>query len=322
MVEKKMYEGISLNNESKKYLVELLEHPQKYQINIEKVNDATILDCGIHAKGSIAAGMLFVKISLGGLADVKINQVMNSEEKDVLSIQVTTSFPVLATLGCQAASWNISVGNFFGMACGPGRAIAQKPSKIYKTINYKDESEIAILCIESSSLPNEEVISYLVEKCNVKKDNLYLLMISTNCLVEYIQMAARAIEIGVFRLVEQLGYPKEQILHAVGSGIIASLSDKVDESNDRVNNALIYGTKLHLIVQSEQEAELSEKVKYLPSSSSKNYGRKFLELFNEAGRDFANFDLSLLAPTEISINNIVSGKTYRCGKMNLSLIFN
>ena len=300
---------ISLTKEVIPLVEKMIEQAEKLKITVKKIDEATIIDCGINTEGSFSAGLLFTKISLGGLAKVQLNLPI-SKDNSLLTIQVDTSFPVLATLGCQAASWNINKGEFFGMACGPGRALAKKPSKIFKLLEYQDANEKAILCIESDQLPNEEVIQYLAEKCHVEKKNLFLLMIKTACLVEYVQMAARAIELGIFRLVEQLAYPKERILHAVGTGIIPPMSQDNELSNDRVNNALIYGTKLYLIVKSEQNDNLPELIKKIPSKSSPSYGKKFLDLFSEAGKDFAKFDLTLLAPTEIIVNDIRTGKTY------------
>lgn len=310
---------ISLTKEVIPLVEKMIEQAEKLKITVKKIDEATIIDCGINTEGSFSAGLLFTKISLGGLAKVQLNLPI-SKDNSLLTVQVDTSFPVLSTLGCQAASWNINKGDFFGMACGPGRALAKKPSKVFKLLEYQDENEKAILCIESDQLPNEEVIQYLAEKCHVEKKNLFLLMIKTACLVEYVQMAARAIELGIFRLVEQLGYPKERILHAVGTGIIPPMSQDNELSNDRVNNALIYGTKLYLIVKSEQDDNLSELIKKVPSKSSPSYGKKFLDLFNEAGKDFAKFDLTLLAPTEIIVNDIRTGKIYHDGKINLELL--
>lgn len=310
---------ISLTKEVIPLVKKMIEQAEKLKITVKKIDEATIIDCGINTEGSFSAGLFFTKISLGGLAKVQLNLPI-SKDNSLLTVQVDTSFPVLATLGCQAASWNINKGDFFGMACGPGRALAKKPSKVFKLLDYQDENEKAILCIESDQLPNEEVIQYLAEKCHVEKKNLFLLMIKTACLVEYVQMAARAIELGIFRLVEQLGYPKERILHAVGTGIIPPMSQDNELSNDRVNNALIYGTKLYLIVKSEQDDNLPELIKKIPSKSSPSYGKKFLDLFNEAGKDFAKFDLSLLAPTEIIVNDIRTGKIYHDGKINLGLL--
>ena len=310
--------NISLAKEALPIVNEMIENAEKLKVKIVKINNATVIDCGIEAEGSIEAGLLFTKISLGGIADVHLNFPI--DDSIFPAVQVATSFPVLATLGCQAASWNINKGDFFGMVCGPGRALAQKPSKIYKLIDYKDENNTAILCIESDKLPTEEIIDYIAEKCHVDKKNLFILMIKTACIVEYIQMAGRAIELGVFRLVEQIGFAKEKILHAIGTGFIPPLSGDANASNDRVNNALIYGTKLLLVVESDSNDNLEELVAKLPSKSSNNYGKKFLELFNEAGKDFANFDLTILAPTEIIVNDIRTGKTYHEGKLNLKIL--
>jgi len=316
-----MYKEISLTKESLSYVDDLEKNFEKYQVKIQKINKATIIDCGIEAKGSVAAGLLFIKISLGGLASVSLDYPVVENDHTMIAVSVETSYPVLATLGCQAASWNINKGDFFGMACGPGRALAQKPSKIYKLLEYKDSSEIAILCIESNKLPTPEVIDYLAEKCKVEKGNLKILMIKTNCLVEYLQMAARAIELGVFRLVEQLGFSKEKVQHAIGSGLVPPISDDEDQSNDRVNNGLIYGTRLYLVVKSDPEDNLEEIVEKIPSSSSPSYGKGFLELFEAAGKDFAKMDLSVLAPSEVIINDVRTGKLYQKGKVNVNYLF-
>ncbi|MHA1126508.1 MAG: methenyltetrahydromethanopterin cyclohydrolase [Candidatus Heimdallarchaeota archaeon] len=316
-----MYKGISLAKESLNYVDDLEKNSEKYQVKVQKIKEATVIDCGIEAKGSVAAGLLFIKISLGGLASVSLDYPVTENEHTMIAVSVETSYPVLATLGCQAASWNVNKGEFFGMVCGPGRALAQKPSKIFKLLEYNDSSDTAILCIESDKLPTPEVIDYLAEKCKVEKANLKILMIKTNCLVEYLQMAARAIEIGVFRLVEQLGYAKEKVQHAIGSGLVPPLSDDADLSNDRVNNALIYGTRLYLVVKSSPEDNLEELIEKIPSNSSASYGKKFLELFEAAGQDFGNMDLSILAPSEVIINDVRTGKLYQKGKLNANYLY-
>ena len=316
-----MIKKISLAKEAKPYLDELVKNAEKYNVLIKEVNEATIIDCGIETTGSLAAGMLFTKISMSGLAEVNL-EFLNFNKLPLLAMRVETSHPVLTVLGSQAASWNISKDGFFGMVCGPGRALAQKPSKSFKLLEYEDNAEHAILCIESDKYPTEKVIDYIAEKCGVKKSNITILMIKTSCLVEYMQMAARTVELGIFRLVEQLEYPKERILHAIGTGIIAPLSDEDEISNDRVNNGLIYGTKLYLIIRSEKEDDIDSIINQLPSKASKNFGKKFIEVFNEADQDFSKFDLSLLAPTEVIINDTRTGKLYHEGQLNIEMIIN
>ncbi|MBD3193155.1 MAG: methenyltetrahydromethanopterin cyclohydrolase [Candidatus Heimdallarchaeota archaeon] len=319
-----MYKNISLAKEAKPYLTELIENAEKLNVKVQEINNATVIDCGINTPGSIEAGLLFVKISLGGLAKARINffeELIDDRKTRVFpEIHIETSQPVLATLGCQAASWNINKEGFVGMACGPGRALAKKPSKIYDLINYEDKDDLGILCIEANSLPNPKAVDYLARKCEVEKKNLRLLLVRTGCLVEYIQMAARSVELGVFKLVEQLGYPPENVLHAMGTGIIPPMIADDTVSNNRINNGLIYGTKLLLIVRSQPKDNLEELVHKISSQASPSYGKTFAELFEEAGNDFSNFDLTILAPSKIIINDIRTGNTYQQGEINTTLL--
>jgi methenyltetrahydromethanopterin cyclohydrolase len=314
-----MYEKISLTKEALPFLRKILDNSDRLNVVVSEQNGAKIIDCGLNTIGSIEAGILFTKISLGGLATVSVGYDNNSSFT-APTVQVTTAHPVLATLGCQAASWNINKKGFFGMACGPGRALAQKPSRSYKLLNYQDNNSKGIICLEADKMPTDEVIDYLAEKCSVNKENLFLLLIKTNCLVEFVQMAARAIELGIFRLVEQLGYAKEKVLHAIGTGIIPSVSDNKEIANDRVNNGLIYGTRLHLSIRSDPEDDLTELLPKVPSNASSSYGKRFQILFEEAGKDFANFDLTLLAPSELVVNDFRTGKKYHYGKIDTQFL--
>ncbi len=315
-----MANRLSLNEKVMPFVKELMNNEQLLKVHVTKINGATIIDCGLEVEGSIKAGLLFTKITLGGMGDVQILFPTDAKQSPFPVVQVMTSHPILATLGCQAASWNINKEGFFGMASGPGRVLAQKPSKIFKKINYTEESKTAVLCIESATYPSEEVIDYLAKKCAVQKENLYLLLVKTASIVEYIQMAARAVELGMFRLVEQLNYPKEHILYALGAGRIPPFIAEEERSNDRINNALIYGTQLYLIIRSEPEDDVEKLGEKMISKASENYGKRFLTVFNEAGGTFENFDLSLLAPTEVIINDSRTGKLFQAGEINLKLL--
>ena len=42
-----MDQNMSITKESLKYVDELLQNPEKYQVKISEINEATIIDCGI-----------------------------------------------------------------------------------------------------------------------------------------------------------------------------------------------------------------------------------------------------------------------------------
>lgn len=62
---------------------------------------------------------------------------------------------------------------------------------------------------------------------------------------------------------------------------------------------------------------VSELIPKIPSKFSSSFGKRFLEVFNETDQDFNNFDLSLLAPTEVIINDVRTGKIYHEGALLL-----
>ena len=74
-------------------------------------------------------------------------------------------------------------------------------------------------------------------------------------------------------------------------------------------------------MKSDPEDNLEEIMEKIPSSSSPSYGKKFLELFEAAGKDFANLDLSILAPSEVIINDIRTGKLYKKGKVDANYLY-
>ena len=54
----------------------------------------------------------------------------------------------------------------------------------------------------------------------------------------------------------------------------------------------------------------------VPSCGSPAYGRPFLELFEEAGRDFYKLDPHLFSPAEVLIHNVETGKVHHHGRVN------
>ena len=63
---------------------------------------------------------------------------------------------------------------------GPARALAMMPKVTYEEIDYKDEADVAILCLEASQLPDEKVADYVAEKCGVDVSKVYLLVAPTS----------------------------------------------------------------------------------------------------------------------------------------------
>jgi methenyltetrahydromethanopterin cyclohydrolase len=56
------------------------------------------------------------------------------------------------------------------------------------------------------------------------------------------------------------------------------------------------------------------------SSASRAYGRPFVEIYEEAGRDFYQIPLDLHSPAVLHINNLASGRTFSAGEINVGVL--
>lgn len=73
-----------------------------------------------------------------------------------------------------------------------------------------------MIVLESSKLPPDEAISLIAEKCNVKPQDLYILVTPTNSIAGSAQISARIVETGIHKL-HELKFKIKSIIS--GSGI-------------------------------------------------------------------------------------------------------
>lgn len=312
-----------MNKQAKLLVDRMMEKSQLLQVEVLKTgNGAHIVDAGVNAKGSIAAGELATRVCLGDLGKAK---VVTAQYGDVLlpSVMVSTSYPSISTLGSQFAGWRITDrgGKFFGMGSGPARALSLKPKKIYEEIEYQDKSDEAVLFLEADKIPNEEVVEVIAEGCNVKTNQLYLVVAPTSSIVGSIQISGRVVETGIHKISES-GLDPKKIVYANGSAPVAPIHPDNTKAMGRTNDMIIAGGHVNLFVDFEDDKELEEIVKKTPSSASKSYGKPFYQTFKEANFDFYKIDPGIFAPASILVNNIKTGKSHIAGKIDIPLLKN
>ena len=87
----------------------------------------------------------------------------------------------------------------------------------------------------------------------------------------------------------------------------------------RTNDSIIYGGVVQLIIDGPED-DLKELSKNLPSSSSKDYGKPFADIFNDYKGDFYSIDPNLFSPGKVTVRSIDTGKIFEEGKINSDLI--
>ncbi len=310
---------LKVNQQALKLVAKLIEDSEKYNVNIITTKEgSTIIDAGVEAKGGYLAGKIVTEICLGGYGIVDF---YSRPYGDLMlpSIQVYTDHPVVATLGSQYAGWRIRIGDYNAIGSGPARALSLKPKELYAKIGYRDQSDRTVIFLETSELPNGKIGDYIAGECGVRSNGLYIIVAPTMSLVGSIQVSGRIVETGLHKLLE-MGYNLKNVLSGLGVAPIAPVHPKFTKAMGRTNDMILYGGEVYLEVEDDDEEKLKKLVEDAPSSSSKDYGRPFTEIFKAAGHDFYKIDPALFAPAVIMVNNVSTGHLFRAGRVDVNLI--
>ena len=274
-------------------------------------NGARIVDCGVSVRGGYAAGRAFTEICMGGLGEVNF-RMGQIKEFPMPFIDVNTDFPSISCLGAQKAGWTVKVGNYFAMGSGPARALSLKPKHTFEVIEYEDDYDCAVICLESDHLPNADVIEKVAEECHIDVANVCAVVAPTASIVGSVQVSGRCVETAIYKL-NELGFDTKKVIAAMGTAPVPPVKKDATKAMGTTNDATIYHGRIMLTVKAPEIKDYLEKI---PSNKSKGYGRPFYEIFKEAKFDFYQIDTSLFSPAEVVINELTDGVVYHVGAVN------
>jgi len=270
----------------------------EYEIDGKNV---AVLDLGVETvigkETAQELGILAAEASTGTLGKVKM-------EKDTLTVEIP-NHPAVAALSCQLAGWAIEIQGKKKLGSGPARILARKPGKIIDAVGYAESSPDAALVLETDILPEREACRQILE--STQASNLVIAAFRDGTMVGLINVLARIVEVGIYRL-HNIGYDVKNISSATGSvPMIAQSPEAMYEAND----AIIYRGKVALEAKS-WHAQLAKKA---VSESSPSYGKPFKEIYREAGGDFYKIDPAIFAPAELEVTDLEAGLRYRAGRI-------
>jgi len=307
--------ALSVNQMAWKIAQKLIDNPEFYGVNVSKSTaGATVIDAGVNVQGGFQAGKILTELCMGGAGEAQIG-FKNYGNITFPSITISMDHPAIAALGSQFAGWRIKDGDQIAIGSGPIRALALKPKDVFEEIGYKDQSEKAVLTLESNILPSDALIEKVTTASNVSAANLIVVVAPTASIAGLTQVAGRIVEVGIHKL-RTLGLSPKAIRYALGYAPIPPLGKDFEIAMARTNDAILYGGNVYCTVDSDEEAALQIIVEQAPSMASKDYGKPFLQIFREAGRDFYKIDHGLFAPAVITINNAKTGNTFKAGQIN------
>jgi methenyltetrahydromethanopterin cyclohydrolase len=290
----------SLNRMAVELVDEAIDFADELAIDVHELeNGAVVCDFGVDAVGGVEAGLLLAEIQTGGLATVQTG-VAELGGAPLTHVEVSTDHPAMAFLAAQKAGWELSVDGFEGLGSGPARALVAEEEE-YQRMGYRDAADFAVLAIESEELPGEAVAERVADRAGVPTSSVFLPTFSTASLTGSVALAARAGELAAFRLSE-LGYDPLEMLSITASAPVAPVADSDDAAMARTNDALAYGSRVHMTVE-----EPFDRFEDVPSSAGEAFGTPFSEIFDDHGWDFHEIPVEVFAPAKLTIDVVGGG---------------
>ncbi len=286
------------------------------------VTGATVVDAGIGAPGSVAAGLLIGEICMGGFGHVTLRSA--AADGWPTWIEVRSSQPVLACLASQYAGWSLAASKeetggkkFFSLGSGPARALAGKET-LFEELGYRDRAERGVLVLEVDRAPPEVVVRKVLRDCGLRPEALTLVLTPTTSRAGTTQVVARVLEVALHKA-HTLGFELAHIVDGLGIAPLPAPHPDGVQAMGRTNDAILYGGRVHLSVRGSDDAARALAAQ-LPSHNSSDHGQSFADIFKAAGHDFYKIDPALFAPSEVWVSNIDTGSTFHGGALDMGLL--
>lgn len=232
-------------------------------------------------------------------------------------VTVQTDHPIQACLMAQYAGWKIATDDYFAMASGPMRSIAQA-EELFQEFSAPDADQqtTAIGVLESGKLPSASAIQKIQQALPNRK--LALCVAPTASQAGNLQVVARSVETAMHKL-HEIGFPVTKVISGFGCCPLPSVASDDLEGIGRTNDAILYGATVNLWVDCS-DSTIQEFGPQTPSNSSSAHGQKFIDLFQAAGYDFYQLDKHLFSPARICFHSLTSGHRYEFGELVPELI--
>jgi methenyltetrahydromethanopterin cyclohydrolase len=280
---------------------------------------ARMIDAGASAPGSLEAGRRVAEICLGGLGEVRFSPV-GPVPTWPFSVQVSVADPVIACLGSQYAGWSLKDpegGPYFALGSGPGRAAAGVET-LFDELGYRDPAASIVLVLEAEAPPPWGLVEEVASAANLPQAGVTFIYAPTQSLAGSTQVVARVLEVAMHKA-HVLGFPLERIVDGLGTAPLAPPAPDFVAAMGRTNDAIIYGGRVQLFVDAE-DGEAKDLARALPSTTSRDHGAPFAQIFSKFGGDFYAIDSHLFSPAEVIVTSLATGRSHRGGALAPDLV--
>ena len=299
----------------------LIADAKALNLHISQQHGATIMDA---KNGDLEAGRRIAEICMGGLGEVEINPATNAQAKSFGADYFVTSraqHAVLACLGSQYAGWALQSENghekFFSLGSGPARILAQR-EELFKELAISESAENTCLVLETDKIPPKEIVEKVARDTKVAAKNITFILTPTTSVAGTTQVVARVLEVALHKL-HTLKFALSDVVSGYGSAPLPPISSDFITAMGRSNDAILFGGEVHITVRGTDRAA-KELVEKMPSSASKDYGKRFAEVFKSVKMDFYQIDPMLFSPAKVTVTAQETGNSFSAGEINEYLL--
>jgi methenyltetrahydromethanopterin cyclohydrolase len=303
----------SLNERAWLCLERAMEDQHRLNISVQVLECGIwLLDAGVNVPGSLDAGLVMADVCMATMGAARL-ELAPLTAIPWPWVEVRSDHPLEACFLSQAAHWPVQTDGFRAMGSGPA-CLLNQALDIGKQFGFSEQSDCAVLVLETRQIPDESVCLYLADACGVTPEKLALLVAPTSSLAGSTQIAARSIETGLHRL-QALGFDLRMVSAGMGRCPIAGPTGDDLTSLGRTNDMVMFASQVWLSIRGVSDAILTDVLAKLPASTSPGYGPPFIEALKKAG-GFYELDPGLFAPAEITLANLDSGRTFHAGAVD------
>ncbi len=316
-----MTQARSINSITRPLVEALVKDAAMLRLQVSRLaNGVTLVDAGIEASGGLEAGRRIAEICMGGMGTVTLTHSAITPAWP-LRVNVHAADPVLSCLGSQYAGWSLAHGKdkgaFYALGSGPARALCVKEA-LFKELNYQDRADATVLVMEVDRQPPLELLDQIASDCGIEPEALTVILTPTQSLAGSLQVVARVLEVAMHKA-HALRFPLEHILDGSGSAPVPPPAPDFVTAMGRTNDAILFAGQVHLFVKGPDE-DAEKLACELPSSTSRDYGRPFAQIFKEYAYDFFKIDPMLFSPASVIVTAVDSGISFRCGRLDEELL--
>ncbi|MBN2155683.1 MAG: methenyltetrahydromethanopterin cyclohydrolase [Candidatus Lokiarchaeota archaeon] len=320
--------SISINRNAELLLYQISEKHDILGFTIENhPSGAKLYDfSNANIEGSLfLSRILMSDLSVVQLCPVKARIKAQSGTIDLNLIDISTQHPLLSCMASLYAGWTVKAKKtvdgkkktyFKAMGSGPARALAQVERDLYAFLDYTDSYSSAVLFLETAQKPDENVITYVSEKCRIEPKDLHILYAPTTSLAGSVQIASRVVETALHKF-KELGIDLRWVVSGCGSCPIAPVLKDPMKAMGVTNDCIMFTGKvtLSMDIPTGLESKFISLFKKSPSNASPSYGKPFIKTLQDAGGDFYKIDSGLFAPAQITVINRTTNNIFTEGDL-------